>query len=162
MTILERVFASAGAEVVIPTLELTCSAWSAPILLCNGWQDHTCVTEDGRTLTFAASGIQIALPRRDTAGTQVLTFAVDNVSGEAQQRIDQAIDAGQRVHLVFRHYVSTDLSAPAERPMRFVVREATMEGSAVQISAAFYDAINTAWPRTYYTASFAPGLRYFR
>ena len=31
MTILERVFASGGTEVVIPTLEITCSAWSAPL-----------------------------------------------------------------------------------------------------------------------------------
>ena len=49
MTILERVFASGGTEVVIPTLEITCSAWSAPLLLCNGFENHACTTEDART-----------------------------------------------------------------------------------------------------------------
>lgn len=162
MTILERVFASGGTEVVIPTLEITCSAWAAPILLCNGFEDHTCVTEDARTLTFIAAGIDVALPKRNTAGTQVLTFAIDNVTGEAQQLIDQALDAGAMMHLTYRAYLSTDKSVPAERPLKFVIRDGGMEGSAVQINAAFFDLINTAWPRHFYTADFAPGLRYFK
>ena len=83
MTVLKRVFASGGTEVVIPTLEITCDAWDAPILLCNGYENHTCVTEDARTLTFVAGGIEVALPKRDTSGTQRLTFVIDNVSGEA-------------------------------------------------------------------------------
>lgn len=161
MTVLERVFASGGTEVVIPTLEITCTAWSAPLLLCNGWEDHTCTTEDGRVLTFLASGIQVALPKRNTSGTQMLTFGIDNVSGQAQQLIDQALEAGERIHLTYRHYLSSDKSAPAEPPLRFVVRDGVMEGSAVQVNAAFYDSINTAWPRVFYTPTFAPGLRYF-
>lgn len=162
MTILERVFASGGTEVVIPTLEITCSAWSAPLLLCNGFENHTCTTEDARTLTFLAAGIAVALPKRNTAGTQVLTFAIDNVTGQAQQLVDQALESGARIYLTFRHYLSSDKSAPAETPLRFVVRDGSMEGSTLQVNAAFYDAINTAWPRRFYTASFAPGLRYFK
>lgn len=162
MTVLERVFASGGTEVVIPTLEITCAAWAAPLLLCNGWEDHICTTEDSRVLTFRASGIQVALPKRNTSGTQMLTFAIDNVTGDAQRLIDQALEAGERVHLTFRHYLSSDKSAPAEPPLRFVVRDGAMEGATVQINAAFYDAINTAWPRAFYTPTFAPGLRYFQ
>lgn len=162
MTILERVFASGGTEVVIPTLELICDAWAAPILICSGFEDHTCTTEDARSLTFKAAGIEVALPKRDTSGTQVLTFAIDNVTGEAQRLIDAALEARQMIHLVFRHYLSSDKSAPAANPLRFVVREGSMSGTSVQIKAAFFDLINTAWPRRFYTASFAPGLRYFK
>jgi hypothetical protein len=162
MTILERVFASGGTEVVIPTLELTCPAWDAPILLCNGYENHTCTTEDDRVLTFVASGIAIALPKKGTQCTQVLNFAIDNVTGEAQKLIDQAIESGERVTLIFRHYLSSDLSAPAEPPYRFVVREGGMEGSTLNVSAAFFDMINTAWPRNFYTADFAPGIKYLR
>lgn len=161
MTVLERVFASGGTEVVIPTLEITCTAWSAPLLLCNGFDDHACTTEDGRVLNFLASGIQVALPKRNTSGTQMLTFGIDNVSGQAQQLIDQALEAGERIHLTCRHYLSSDKSAPAEPPLRFVVRDGVMEGSAVQVNAAFHDSINTAWPRAFYTPAFAPGLKYF-
>ena len=161
MTVLERVFASGGTEVVIPTLEITCAAWTTSILLCNGYEDHTCVTEDARTLTFLASGIQVALPKRDTSGTQVLNFGIDNVTGEAQRLIDEALDAEEMVYLTYRAYLSTDKSAPAENPLKFVVRDGAMEGTVLQISAAFFDLINTAWPRTFYTAQFAPGLKYF-
>ena len=104
----------------------------------------------------------MALPKRNTAGTQVLTFAIDNVTGQAQQLVDQALESGARIYLTFRHYLSSDKSAPAETPLRFVVRDGSMEGSTLQVNAAFYDAINTAWPRRFYTASFAPGLRYFK
>jgi hypothetical protein len=160
MTVLEQVFASGGDDMVIPTLEITSSAWAAPILLCSGFEDHRCITEDGRALVFLAAGIEVALPRRDTAGTQVLTFAIDNVSGASQRLIDDALEAGARVNLTFRHYLASDLSAPAENPLRFVVREGSMEGSVLKVNAAFFDMINTAWPRRYYSLDFAPGLRY--
>lgn len=162
MTILERVFASGGTEVVIPTLELTCPAWDEPILLCNGYENQTCTTEDGRTLTFLASAIAVALPKKNTQGTQTLNFAIDNVTGEAQKLIDKAMDSGERVTLTFRHYVSTDLSEPAEPPFKFVVKEGSMQGPTLNVSAAFFDMINTAWPRNFYTADFAPGIKYFR
>lgn len=162
MTILETVFASGGNDVVIPTLELTCDAWAAPILICGGFENHTCTTEDDRVLTFQAAGIEVALPKRDTSGTQMLTFAIDNVTGEAQRLIDTALEAGEMIHLTFRHYLSSDKTAPAANPLKFVVREGSMRGSSVQINAAFFDLINTAWPRRFYTADFAPGLRYFK
>ena len=161
MTILERVFASGGNEVVIPTLEITSTAWAGPILLCNGYDNQTCITEDARTLTFLASGIQIALPKRDTAGTQVLSFAIDNVTGEAQTLVDTALVAGARILMTFRHYLSTDLTAPAEPPLKLIVRDGQMEGTVLTVNAAFFDLINTAWPRRFYTAAFAPGLRYW-
>lgn len=162
MTVLERVFASSGTEVVIPTLEITCDAWAAPLLLCNGYENHTCTTEDARSLTFLASGIQVALPKRNTSGTQILTFAIDNVTGQAQQLIDAALEAGDMVRLTFRHYLSSDKTAPAEPPLKFIVRDGAMEGATLQINAAFFDMINTAWPRNFYTPEFAPGLRYFK
>ena len=161
MTVLERVFASGGNEVIIPTLEITCSAWSTSILICGGFEDHTCITEDARTVTFIAAGIEVALPKRNTSGTQILTFAIDNVTGEAQKLIDQALEAGAMVYLTFRYYLSTDKTAPAETPLKFVVREGSMEGTVLKVNAAFFDMINTAWPRKYYTSDFAPGLKYF-
>lgn len=161
-TVLERVFASGGTGVVIPTLELTCAAWDAPVLLCNGYENQVCGTEDGRTLEFEAASIAVALPKRDTSGAQKLTFGIDNVTGEAQRRLDQAIENDEIVNLIFRHYLDSDKSAPAENPLKFVVKGGDMEGGMVRVTASFFDLINTAWPRAFYTASFAPGLRYFR
>lgn len=160
MTVLEQVYASAGPDVVIFTLELTCDAWAAPILICNGFEDQTCVTEDVRTLTFLAAGISISLPRKDSRGGQDLSFAIDNVTGEAQANIDAAMDAGADVTMTLRIYLKSNKTTPQETPYRMKVKDGTIQGSSVQIRAGFFDMLNTAWPRRLYTLEFAPGLRY--
>lgn len=159
MTILEQVYAS-GGDVIISTIELSCAAWAAPILICNGFEDQNVIDENGRALTFIAAGIDVALPEKGNRGSQMLTFAIDNVTGEAQAKIDAALEAEERVTLIFRTYLASDLTAPAETPYRMTVLGGDISGSAVQIQAGFFDMIGVAWPRDLYTTNFAPGLRY--
>ena len=159
MTILEQVYAS-GGDVIVSTLELTCPAWGTPVLICQGYEDQTCITEDSRTLTFLASAIEIALPKKGNTAGQSLMFAIDNVTGEAQAKIDQALEAEQRIIMIYREYLQSDKSAPAQSPYFMTVLGGTMQGSSVQIQAGFFDLINTKWPRDLYTTKFAPGLRY--
>lgn len=159
MTILEQVYAS-GGDVIISTIELSCPAWGESVLICNGFEDQTVTTETSVTLTFTAAGIDVALPKKNSSGAQTLTFAIDNVTGEAQSLIDQALESEERITLIFRTYLASDLSSPADTPLRMTVIGGTMRGSGVQIQAGFFDLINTAWPRDVYTAKFAPGLRY--
>lgn len=160
MTILERVYASGGPEVIIPTVELTCAAWAEPILICAGFEDQTVVDENGMTKTFAAAGIDVALPKKGNSGNQTLTFAIDNIAGAAQQQIDAALEAEARVTLIYRTYLSSDLSAPAEPPLRMTVMGGTITGTQVQIQAGYFDLIGVGWPRDLYTLQFASGLRY--
>lgn len=159
MTVLERVYAS-GGDVLIYTLEIDCPAWAEPILLCKGFENQICITEDSRTLEFMASGIDIALPKKTSSGAQNLTFAIDNVTGEAQQKIDAALEAEEKVTLTLRIYLDSDRSAPAENPYRATVLGGKIKGASVQINAGFFDVINTAFPRDLYTVNFAPGIRY--
>lgn len=159
MSVLEQVYAS-GGDVIIHTLEITCAAWAEPILLCNGFEDQHCITEDGRPLTFMASGIAVALPKKTNSGAQNLTFAIDNVTGEAQRKIDAALEAEKKVFITLRTYLDSDRTAPAENPYRAVVLGGKIKGASVQITAGFFDVINTAFPRDLYTVNFAPGIRY--
>ncbi|MNG27050.1 hypothetical protein D3C84_1121190 [compost metagenome] len=62
--------------------------------------------------------------------------------------------------MVFRIFISTDLTTPAEAPYRMTVLGGSMEGSTVQLQAGYFDLINLAWPRRKYTLAFAPCLRY--
>ena len=160
MTALETLYASGGQAVIIPTLELFCTPWAAPIYICQGFDDITATTEGGVTATFTAAGFAAALPKRDNSGNQTLTFAIDNVTGEAQKLIDQALDARAKIGLVFRIFLSTDFSSPAERPYRMTVLNWFMQGASVQLNAGYFDLINLAWPRRKYTLAFAPCLRY--
>jgi len=156
---LEQVYAS-GGDVLINTLELSCVAWADPILLCDGFENQACITEDERAVTFIASGIAVELPDRGTSGGQTLTFAIDNVTGEAQQKIDAALEAEERIILTYRCYLASDKSAPAEAPYRMTVLDGEINGPSVQVEAGYYDLINSAWPRDLYTTEFAPGLKY--
>lgn len=161
MSLIQQVYAS-GGDVIISTLELTCPAWGFyPIAICSGFEDQTVTDENGRTLTFQGAGISIALPKKNTQGAQTLTFAIDNVTGEAQRLIDMALDAGEQITMNYRVFLASDLSAPAEGPLVFKVKDGKMQNTTVEINAGFFDMINTGWPRDLYTAEFAPGLKYF-
>lgn len=145
---------------IIPTLEMNCAAWDEPILLCYGYEDQTCITEDGRTLTFLASAIQVNRPAKDNRGAQNIGFSIDNVTGEAQQRVDQALKAEKRIMLTYREFLESDKTTPAAPPFVFTVLSGRMVGPTVQVSAGFFNAIGTAWPRKLYTTEFAPGIKY--
>lgn len=160
MTALESLYASGGKAVIIPTLELFCIPWAAPIYICQGFEDITATTEGGVTAKFTASGFAAALPKRDNSGNQTLTFAIDNVTGDAQKLIDQALEARASIGLVFRIFISSDLTTPAERPYRMKILSGFMHGPSVQLNAGYFDLINLGWPRRKYTLAFAPCLRY--
>lgn len=162
MTILERLCASGGPEVLIPMLELSCVIWPEPICVCPGFDDHLCTTEDGRTLLFVGSPLAISLPKKDASGIQNLIFAIDNITGHPQRRVDEALAADAQVFLTLRKYLSTDLSYPAEMPYRLIVRGGRCERSQVQITAGYHALTDYAWPRDIYDSNFAPALKYLQ
>lgn len=159
MSILETIYAS-GGDVIINTVELACPAWTSSIFICNGFENHVCIDEDAREITFIAAGIAIALPKKNNSGAQTLTFAIDNITGEAQGLIDLALESEERVTLIYRAFLASDKSVPADTPYRMTVLSGEMQGTVVQLQAGFFDLLNTAWPRDKYTAAFAPGLKY--
>lgn len=160
MTILETVYASAPADqVLIPTLEIAHDAIET-IRICAGFEDVEATLEDDSTVTFEAAGIQIALPKRDTSGQQSLTFAIDGVTGIAQDRIDAALEAGGQVTITYRTFLSSDLTAPADTPLVMTLVQGRIERGVVQLQASYHDLLNYAWPRDRYTADFSPGIRY--
>ncbi|GLO14714.1 hypothetical protein PPUJ20028_32970 [Pseudomonas putida] len=160
MTAIATLYASGGRAWIIPTIELRCVSWPGPVYICSAFEDLVATTEDGVLATFTAAAFDAALPKRDNSGNQSLTFAIDNVTGVAQQLIDQALEARQKINMIFRTYLSSDLSAPAEKPYRMNVLSGFMEGATVQLQAGYFDFVNLAWPRRKYTLDFVPALRY--
>lgn len=159
-TPLDVVYAS-GGEARIVTFELQCPAWAEPLrLLANEYEDLVLGLEDDTAALFEAGGIDYALPKTDASGQQTVSSAIDNVRGIAQQLIDQALEAGERVVMILRTYVATDLTAPAERPLRLSVMSAGMRMATVQIEAGFYDMLGRRFPIHFYTADKFPGAKY--
>jgi hypothetical protein len=147
-------------DAIIRTLELTSLAWPEPIFICTGFDDVTADTEDGRTVTFIGANIDIALAAKNNKGNQTLAFAVDNTTGEVSKRVDQAINANARVTAVYRTYLNTNLSAPAEKPYVLTLLGGSLQGQEAQLETGYFNMIGVAWPRALYTTTFAPGLRY--
>lgn len=160
MTAISILYASApDNEVAISTLEILHPAIE-PIRICDGFENHTVTLETGEVVTFIASGLDVSLPKRDATGQQNLTFAIENVTGIAQNEIRKAMEAGGLVSVIYRMYRNVDLSEPAERPVSMVLTNPSFSGTTTQVTCSYFDLINFAWPRRRYTAEFAPGLRY--
>ena len=159
-TVLDILRASGGSDVEIPTLELTCEAWADSLFLCAGFDDLTATTEDLRVVTFQASGMDVSLPKANNDGTQSLGIAIDNVTGEAQRRVDQANEAGKKINMIYRVYLESDLSSPADNPLLLEALSAQIAGPTINFTGGYFNLIGAAWPRRRYTAKDFPGLKY--
>ena len=160
MNTIDIIRASGTTHVLIPTLELICSAWSESLFICNGFVDVTATLEDSRTVTFIATGFDASLPKQGTDGGQVLGIAIDNVRGDVQQRIDAANKVAATITAVYRTFSSSDLSAPAEQPFYLDALRASLEGPTASISFGYFDLLNDAAPRERYNTLNAPGITY--
>lgn len=158
MTILNRLYASSGTEVIIQTLQI--NVGDEVYYLCEGYEDITAVTEDGDTVTFKAGAINLVLPARNSDGTQDLQFDISNIDGVVSTAIRNALDDLSSASMTYRNYVSTDLSAPASPPFTLAVKSGTWTALQVQVKAGYMNILDTAWPRYRYTLPYYPGLRY--
>lgn len=159
MSILEQVYAE-GGDVILHTIELHSDSWSDRIALVRDYVDCTAVTEDSRTVTFTASGMGVALPKRDASGAQSLKFAIDGVRTEATRLLRQADAEGREINLTYRAYLASDLSEPADSPVEFIVRSFVAQADHVEVTASLFDMIDMRWPRIVYDSSTAPGLKF--
>lgn len=158
MTILNRLYASSGPEVIIETLQINIG--DEVHYLCKGYEDITAMTETGDTVTFIACAMDIALPARNADGTQDLKFALCNIDGVVSTAIRKAINDRNPASLTYRSFISTDLTAPAAVPYTLSIKSGYWTVTEVQITAGYMNVLDTAWPRYRYTLPSFPGLRY--
>ena len=159
MTILQAVYASAPtSEVIIPTLEIQIAGLD-PIRICADFVNHT-LGVDGVMHEFECGSLQVALPSIGTTGSQALTFGLWNTSGRAQRYVDHALESGEQVLIIYRAYLASDKSAPAERPYTMTLSGGAFEGDEVQFEASYRGILDWAYPRDRFNSETAPGLRF--
>lgn len=158
MSAIEECYASGRGEVV-DTVEARAEGESVSHLYCVGYQDRTCITEDGRTLTFAAMAIDQGLPANDNSAFQNIVLGMDNVTGEVQEVVEGYKQQGKRVVMTFRRYLAEDLSFPSER-YRMTVLSRDYADDVAKFTCGFFDLLNTNGNRLYLTTDRAPGLKY--
>lgn len=158
MSILKRLYASAGQEIIHETLEI--SDGVTTFWLTKGWDDITATLETGQTVTFTACGMDVALPARNADGTQDLKFALCNIAGDVSAFLRDMLAGGRKAHILYRSFVSSDLGAPAEPPHWFEVKGGQWTATQADITAGYFNLLETAWPRRIYNLNDFPGLRY--
>lgn len=158
MTVLNRLYASSGPEVLIDTLQI--NVGSDVFYLCKGYEEITATTESGTQVTFLACGIDVALPARNSDGTQDLKFAISNVDGLVSTAIKNALNLLNRATVTYRQYISTALTAPSSTPYTMAIKSGQWTSLQVQITAGYMNWLDSAWPRFRYTLPNHPGLRY--
>jgi hypothetical protein len=160
MSLLEQICASGGDQAVIDSLELSCAIWTGPQRLVQGYQDLSLGFGNGSYATFRAVPIGIVLPARNNSPNQKLTFAIDNVLGEAQRLVDQALAANVPIKMTFRRYVESNLYGPAEVPFVATVLGGGIKGTTIQLSAGFQNLLDYKYPRDTYDLDNTPDLAY--
>lgn len=158
MTILNRLYASSGPEVLIGTLQVIIGNKSH--YLCEGFEDIQARTEEGSEVHFKACAIEFSLPARNGDGTQDLKFVLCNIDGIVSNEIRAALKTLSTARIIFRKYISTDLTAPAEPPYTMPVKGGSWTPVTVSITAGFRNVLDYAWPRYRYTLPDFPGLRH--
>lgn len=160
MSILEEVYASNPAgSLIIPSLEVNIVG-QPPIRICTGFEDQM-LGVSGALQLFEAGSLSIALPSKNTSGMQTLNFGVAGVNSLVQKYMDQALETGETVAIIYREYLESDKMTPARTPYVMKLIGGTLEANGeAQLSAGFFDLLNLRWSREIYTAENAPGIRY--
>jgi Domain of unknown function (DUF1833) len=159
MSLLNRLYSSGGPELLRGTIAVTDGVVSH--YLTNGFDDFSAGLETGQVALFKACGISVALPKRGSDGKQDLKFALCNIDGSVSAFIRTALREKRQIQLVYREYIDTDLNAPA-KILRYKVKTGSVTATEAQIIAGYFNLLETAWPRFFYTTDFAPGVRYYQ
>lgn len=152
---LQTAYASSPlGEIIFRTLEVESEGMQS-IRLVHGYDDMVL----GGQL-FEACQMSMGLPEKNTTGNQSLRFGVGLVDSRAHKAVRAAQENGAVVYLLYREFLSSNLAAPARRMLRMEVVGGEFADGVLQVEASYFDMLNFAWPRDWYTALNAPGLKY--
>lgn len=158
--LLSTVHASApSSEIKLHTLELIHESFpNGAYRWVQGFQDEVFTLEDGQSYTFEGMGFGVSLPERSLRGNQDIQFQIDNVTGEALRAISGVINAGTKMQVIYRAFLDSNHSAPAQPATRMTATGMTADYKSVSVIADFHDFVNMKWPKKRYTSTVAPGL----
>jgi hypothetical protein len=159
---LQRAYVSAPVdEHIIATLELSHSAFTPNKFYLN--DSPTAITatiEGGSTVTFTPFPFQFKLPVSDNQGAQELLITLANAGQDLVTQIEAASRKPQeRIDIVLRIYLSSDLTAPQALPLRLTVDNLSMNDQAIVATANRADVLNFPFPSIGFTPEAFPGLK---
>jgi len=147
-------------KVIYDTLEIRQATVQPSIFLVRSHQVLQAVDENGVTRTFIPVGFSITLPPETKDGFRSLSIAIDNIGGSVVQFIQKALSSQVPVEVIYRPYLSDDLSRPAMNPpLVLYLTDIQITPTQVTGRATFMDVVNRRFPSELYTRARFPGLR---
>ena len=163
---LREAYASAPANVVIyHTLELWHPAFSVPIRVVRDYADLTATLEStaprnaSEAVTFIAFNFDFSKPEVSSAGVPQITITLDNVDRAIVANIEAALTTTDMVTVIYREFLSSDLSAPQNNPpLAMTILNVVADVFKVTATAGFPNLMNKRFPTTEYSAEVFTGL----
>jgi predicted ATPase len=146
-------------KVVIHTLEIRQTGVQSPIYISQTKTGINAFDEDNVEHTFIACGFQFTLPPSDEEGFKSLNIAIDNVNRVASDFIETARANKVPVEIVYRPYLSDDLTASQMiPPLVLYLKDVQVTTYQVTGKCTFMDLVNKKFPSLLYQRSRFPSL----
>jgi len=157
---IKEAFALAPSTVVIlNTIEIRQQGVQDPIYLVQARKGITATDENGVDHDYEPVGFQFSLPPSNEEGFQSLNVAIDNISRRVTNFVTTAMSEAEPVKMVYRPYVSTDLTVPQMNPpLVLFLKDVKITSVQVTGRATFMDVVNKKFPSQLYTRERFPSL----
>lgn len=157
---IKEAYACAPTNVaIIQTIEVRQEGIQAPIYLAQSFRDVVATDENGIERLFERGGFQFSLPPSNEEGFRSLNVAVDNIGRRVSDFITTAKLNEVPVQIIYRPYLSTDLTTPQMLPpLVLYLKNVQITAHQVTGQATFMDVVNKKFPVQLYTRERFPAL----
>ena len=163
---IREAYASAPVGLIIyDTLEINHPTFTAPIRIVRDHADLTAYLEDdapanpGEEVTFIGYAFDVVKPEITPDGVTSMRIVIDNVSRMIAASIDAALESTDYVTIIYREYISTDLTGPQnDPPIKLYVTAITVDAFKITATCGFPNLANRRFPTQEYSAEEFPGL----
>jgi hypothetical protein len=163
---IKEAYASAPANLVIyHTLELYHPAFSTPIRVVRDYADLTATLEStaprnpSTAVIFVAFNFEFTKPDVAPDGIPQVTITLDNVDRSIVANIEAALTTTDLVTVIYREFLSNDLSAPQNNPpLNMTIISVSADIFKVTAVASFPNLMNKRFPNKEYSSEVFPGL----
>jgi len=146
-------------KVPLDTLEIRQTGVQDPIYIVRASKGIQAFDENGVERFFIPVGFQFSLPPENEEGFRSLNISIDNVGRAVSDFIDAAKSEKVPVEVIYRPYLSDDLSAPQMNPpLVLYLKDIQITAAQVTGRATFMDIVNRKFPSELYTRTRFPAL----
>ena len=145
--------------IIYHTLEFRQGDLIDPVYIVRGTKEIKTKIENQEDRIFKPLGFNFTLPPSTEEGFTALTLTVDNVDRRFSEFIQRALENPVPIEVIYRPYLSTDLSKPQiDPPIILYLKDVKITPFTISGKATFMDLMNKRFPGEIYTRERFPLL----